>query len=409
MAMALGLHSLSIPCTVYELRQSETGSRTAGGGMMIGGNSLRILDSWGVYEKMLPRGYSFDVVHYKDAGGKTVDRYPFGNKGIFGYDGLRIYRQQFLECLYETCREKGIRIEFGAKFVRVVEETAAGVTFELGDGSTRTAALLIGADGIHSKVRQYINPGVSAAFVGTMAVTYEVAASQLRVPEDYDFPVQVTTATGSFVLAPQTPDGSLMLAGRQFPTQDRTREEWAALLADREGLISLLRQDMASWPDTVRSALEYINPDTLHVWPFYRLPRLAEGWTSAPHRRVVILGDAAHAVPPTTGQGASMGIEDAYALGLLISAQRAAPALGWADALGFWQAMRQRRLDAVLELTRVLNNKRLPSGEQAKLKPGDVWVDESAGNPRQMAWLYEPEIEKEVEAWVRDTGKGEGE
>src|SRR4051812_13699573 len=108
MATALCLNSLNIPCTVYEMRASELAPRTAGGGMMIGANSLRILDAWGVYEKMLPLGYSFDVVHYKDAAEKTTDSFPFGSKVLYGYDGLRIYRQQYLECLYAVCREKGI-------------------------------------------------------------------------------------------------------------------------------------------------------------------------------------------------------------------------------------------------------------------------------------------------------------
>ncbi|EOO03550.1 putative kynurenine 3-monooxygenase protein [Phaeoacremonium minimum UCRPA7] len=400
-AMALCLHKLDIPATVYEMRETERGERTSGGGMMIGANSLALLDKWDVYEKMVPRGYPFERVYYKNAQEETIDSFPFGSKERDGYGSLRIYRQQLLDAAYETCREKGINIQFNKKFSHVVEETDNGVTFELTDGTTHTAALLIGADGIHSKIRDYILPGVKPKFLNLMAVTYEAAAAHLRVPKDKDYklPVQVTTDKGIFILAPQTPDGSLMLAGTQYSTPDRTREEWAALLKDTEGLKQLIRRDIDSYPDIIRSALENINGETFNVWPFYLLPQL-ERWTSQPHRRVVILGDAAHALPPTTGQGASQAFEDVYTLGLLIVRLRAEPKLRWEEALEFWQKMRQTRIDDLLLLTKQMNNKRLPMNQQALLSGDDIWVNELDKNPGQMDWLYQPKLTEQIDAWV---------
>lgn len=402
-AMALCLHELGIPATVYELRETERAERTAGGGMMIGANSLALLDKWGVYEKMVPRGYSFERVYYKNAKEETFDSFPFGSKERDGYGSLRIYRQELLDSAYETCREKGIKVEFSKRFSRVVEETENEVTFELTDGTTHKAALLIGADGIHSKIRDYISPGVEPKFLGLMAVTYEAAAAHMRVPadKDYKFPVQVTTDKGIFVLAPQTPDGSLMLAGTQYPTPDRTREEWAALLKDTQGLKKLIRRDIDSFPDIIQSALENINEETFNIWPFKLLPRL-ERWTSQPHRRVVIVGDAAHALPPTTGQGASQAFEDVYTLGLLIARLRAEPKLRWEDALEFWQKMRQARIDDLLLLTKQLNNKRLPMTQQALLSPDDIWTNQLDKNPAQMDWLYQPKLVEPIDAWVAE-------
>ncbi|TPX11868.1 uncharacterized protein E0L32_007366 [Thyridium curvatum] len=402
MALALCLHSLSVPCTVYEMRKTEAGSRTAGGGMMVGGNALAILDKWGVYEKMVPKGYQFNCVYLKGPDEKTTECYPFGGKDLFGYDGLRIYRQEYLDSLYEVCQAKGVTIEFGAKFTRVVEETESGVTFELADGTTRTASMLVGADGIHSKVREYACPGVKTKFMGIMAVTSEVVTEKLRIPaeKDYRFPLQIVTDFGMVAMAPQTPDGSQMLIGTQFPTEDRSREDWERLFADKEGLKKILQKDLDKWPDTIKSGIENIKVEAMHVWPFQMLPPLPS-WTSLPHRRVAVLGDAAHAVPPTSGQGASMGIEDVYVLGLLIFEQKKHPEIGWQDTLAFWQQMRQERMGEIMELTRLLNNKRLPSVQQADLKKEDIWQDESATNPRQMAWLYAPKFEERVGTWVK--------
>ncbi len=405
--MALCLEKLNISCVVYERREDLSAKRTEGGGMMLGANALRILDYFGVYEKLVPQGYSFKYVHYKNDKEETVDRFPFGDKAAFGYDGLRIYRQALLQNLYQKCQEKAIKFEFGNKFTRVVEETAEGVTFELGDGTTRTAKMLIGADGIHSKVRDsYITDGtVKKEFTNLVGIVYELDATKLRIPanKNYVMPLQLNTNKGSFVLAPQTPDGSLLLSGTQFRVEEKTREGWAAFSKDTDTLSAMLRENYDNWPDVVQSALDNINKDTFNVWPFYRLPAL-ESWTSLSNRRVVIVGDAAHALPPTTGLGASMAFEDVYALSLLIQKLQQEPALNWEEAVRFWQTIRQRRIDELLVLTKQLNNKRLPTDKQAEiiaqLGPQEVWEDKSEENPEQMAWLYKYSISKEVDDWA---------
>lgn len=266
---------------------------------------------------------------------------PLGNKEVFGYQAIRIYRQELLNSLYEVCKEKGIPILFEKKFSRIVDETADGVTFELADGTTHFTRLLVGADGIWSKIRNYVCPGVAPKFTGIGAITYAVPSSQIRIPadKDYKFPVTVTTSNGAFVLAYQKPDGSEMLAGTQYPFEDRSAEGWQALLHDKEGLKAKIRTNQSAWPDLIQSALEEIDGDSMNVWPFYLLPHL-DHWASVRHRRVVILGDAAHAVPPTAGQGASQAFEDVQSLALLIAKLRDHRELKWEDALEFWQAFR---------------------------------------------------------------------
>lgn len=405
--MALALHQLDILCTVYEMRDSVLAPRTAGGAMMISPNALSILDGLGVYPRLIGKGYPFEWTHYKNADEETVDRYPLGHEEAYGYKAMRIYRQELLNILYDVCSERGVPIVFNKKFARIIEETEKRVSFEFADGTADSAALLVGAEGIHSKVRSYINPGVEPKYTGLTALTWETPTAQLRIPEDkdYAFPVAVLTAAGAFVLAPQRPDGSAMLAGTQFRLEDRSREEWERLLNDKQQLRERARENMDVWPDIARSAIENIDldPHTLNIWPFRALPRL-DRWASPVHRRIVILGDAAHAVPPTTGQGASQAFEDVLTLGLLVARLREerSPGLRWEDALDFWQKLRQERMDDLLELTRRLNNKRLPMEKQVLLGKDDLWSDESATNTKQMAWLYLPQIEEKVDAWVRE-------
>lgn len=406
MAAALALHELSIKCCIYETRTTNAAPATSSGALMLSPNALRILDRFGLYAEAEKRSYAFDYVYYKDAAEVTLDRYPLGDAAVFGYKALRTYRQDLLDILYAACVARGIPVRFGKKFAGIAEETESRVVFRFADGSTESASLLVGADGIHSRVRDYVSPGVEKKFLGLAALTWEVETARLRIPEDkdYRFPATVLTANGAFVLAPQRPDGSAMLAGTQIALEDRGREGWSELLADKEGLVARVTENMGVWPDIARSGMENIKRDTMNVWPFYTIPRLPN-WTSQGHRRVVILGDAAHAIPPTTGQGASQAFEDVLSLALLLAKLKENPErLEWEDALRFWQTMRQDRIDRLVVLTRQLNNKRLPLEKQKLLPKGDVWVDESAENPRQMAWLFVPNIEEMVNSWAEEEG-----
>lgn len=207
-------------------------------------------------------------------------------------------------------------------------------------------------------------------------------------------PVAIHGKNGAFVMAPQNIDGSEVLAGtqRRWPEQDRAG--WDALLADREGLLALFREGYEDWPTIVQSALDNVPLDTLAIWPYYVVPKL-DSWFS---KRVIILGDAAHAIPPTAGQGASQGFEDAFTLAALLP--RVTSKLPLDKALTEWKDMRQQRIDKVIKLTLQLNNARLPEAEREKLAAAGAPVWESGDNG-ELAWLYNADVEKEVLAYVK--------
>lgn len=401
LAAALSLHELSIKCSIFEMRDTNAAPPKSSGALMLAPNALKILDHLGVYSEIKQKSYAFEYVYYKDADEQTIEQYPFGNESAFGYKAVRIYRQDLLDILYAACSERSIPMHFGKKFAAVVNESDTNVTFSFTDGSAETASLLIGADGIHSKLRDYVIPGIEKKFAGIAALTWETPTKQLRIPEekDYKFPVTILTANGAFILAPQRPDGSAMLAGTQIAIEDKGREGWDSFMSDKESLAARAMRNIEVWPDIAKSSMENIDHDSMNVWPFYSIPKLTS-WASPRHQRVVILGDAAHAIPPTTGQGASQAFEDAMSLALILSTLRENPRLKWNVAAQFWQKMRQDRIDDLIVLTKQLNNKRLPLEKQKLLPEEDLWFDESAKNPNQMAWLYAPKIEELIGLWA---------
>lgn len=393
LGLALALHSHDIPCAVYE--QSPASGRFAGA-IMLSPNSLRILDSWGVYDRIANKGHSFSYVDFQDPKGQSLDHQYLGSKDLFGYDALRIYRNIILHELVSTAQERGIKIHYDKKLTRIVDETEESVTIEFQDGERRTSSQLIAADGIHSKIRSFIYPNVKPVYNGVLVVAGGVKRSDLDIPEGADLchPITQASEAGAFILATQNPDGSELLAGtqRKFPEQDRAG--WDRIAKDHAFQQSFLEEGLEHRSVLMRSAIKNVMDDSRYTWPQHTLPHLSK-WTSE-KGRIIIIGDAAHAIPPTSGQGANQAFEDGYALAMLLA--KKAPNVSEADTLAYWQDLRQERVSRLLDLTRRINNMRLPVHEQAKLDKADLW--ESGGSAESLRWLYEPDIDRKILDWL---------
>jgi len=376
LTLAISLHQRGVSCQIYELREPSV---TTPGALMLSPNALRILESLGLYERLSRQGFNFETVTYKNSNGITTDKYYLGDSNLYKYKALRIYRKTLLSELRAEINRLKIPVTYGVKFSQVVSEDDNGVCFEFNDGSRATADILIGADGIHSTVRKYIAAEVTPKYSGQVAIHGK---------------------QGAFVMAPQNVDGSEILAGTQRAWPEQDRAGWDRLLADKEQLLELFRTDIESWPAIVQSALDNVPVETLAIWPYYVVPKL-DRWFS-PLSRVIIIGDAAHAIPPTAGQGASQGFEDAFTLAALLS--HVSPRLPLLTALQVWKDIRQERIDKVIKLTLQLNNARLPEAERAKLPAGEAWT---SGDSGELAWLYNTDVEQQTMETIKAKTKPE--
>lgn len=388
LVLALALHKQSIPCTIYEARSAPV---DIGGAIMLSPNALRILDTLGIYEKIRSRGFEFTNLHfYTD---KPLDFYEFGDREKYTYDALRIYRYELIDALLVTIKEKGISVKYGKKFSRVLTESETEVTWEYEDGQTGRASCLVGADGIHSRVRKYLYPDMEPQFTNVVGVTAAVPTSQLKGMDAFEFPVTIMNPThGAFVIAKQLPDGSEVLIGKQKRAAALDREGWNKLLNDKQWCVEFLREGSESFPEVVQSSVSDIPMDKINLWPFYVVPKL-NTWTSK-HSRVIILGDAAHAIPPTAGQGINQAFEDVYIFSLtLAKCQQHELVRG----LKAWQRGRQDRIDRVLDLNAQIDAWRMPMDPQSTASNFDT-------KPFDLAWLYGPNFDEMAESWLAEAG-----
>jgi 2-polyprenyl-6-methoxyphenol hydroxylase-like FAD-dependent oxidoreductase len=384
LTLALALDKQSIPCTIYE---SRSASLDIGGAIMLSPNALRILDAVGIYEQIKPHAFHFKDLHFRTT--VPLDSYEFGNQERYGYDGVRIFRYELIKALLATTKERGIQIQYGKKFVKVLSETETEVFWEFDDGTTGQAACLIGADGIHSSVRKYLYPDLEPIFTNTVGVNAAVPTAQLNLPDSFDNPVTfMNPKHGAFVMAPQLADGSEAFIGKQKRVSELDREGWAALLNDKQWCIEFLRQGAEDLPKVVQNAVSNIELDRISLWPFYVVPKL-DTWTSK-HSRVVILGDAAHAIPPTAGQGVNQAFEDVYTFAVICA--RCKPQ-ELERGLKIWQHGRQGRVDRILELNAQIDARRMPKD------PGSVST-EIQSREFDLEWLYSPNFDEMAENWL---------
>jgi 2-polyprenyl-6-methoxyphenol hydroxylase-like FAD-dependent oxidoreductase len=365
---------------------------------MMSPNSLRILDLLEAYEPIRKQGFSFQTLTFMtDADQKITGRYYFGDKDEYGYDAHRVYRNVLLVELRKIASERGILIEYSKKFSHIISETDNGIKYALDDGAQGETDLLIGADGIHSKVRKYLWPDIEPLYSGFVGVTYAIPRSMLHHPSsDFALPASIHGTTGAYVLAPQKPDGQEIFIVRQFPYQPQDRAGWDALLRDKAHLIKMHQKDLGSWSDIVTSGQKAASSREAHsfgIWPYHIIPKI-DNWASK-LGRVILLEDAAHAISPSTGQGANQAFEDSYSLAVVL--KFIGTDLELTKALEKWQNYRQERVNKVLVLTKHMEILRMSEEKKSLTQEQRAQsTNYDFGSDGQLAWLYSHEIEKEV-------------
>ena len=421
LALALALHQQSIKCSIYETRDAP---ENVGATIMLLPNGLKVLEGLGLRKSLQKQGFNFDQAYFQDAeSGRVLETINFGSIEKYGTQATRMYRYQVLEEMLAAAKEKSIPIQYGRQFDHVVSEAANEVTWQFSDGTTESASLLVGADGIHSTVRRYLAPEAIPKFSSMAAIIAAVPTAQLQLPAQELAHLDASTnkhplpggiivpGAGAFVIMPQGLAGEEVTITVQRPMTEAAEKRWEDVNADKAFLIDQMRQNVDRFPPVVQNAVSTIAPNSVNIWPFYQVPRL-DHWTSAGtpggHGRVLVLGDAAHALPPSAGQGINQAFEDAYilarVLGRLCASPTGPPSNALLEkALSEWQKFRQARVDRVSELNRQMDLRRMPKAQQASAALSTEEV-EKMDLSVMYDWLFNVDFEKAVEECLREAG-----
>lgn len=294
-------------------------------------------------------------------------------------------------------KECHIPVVYEAKFEGILSDSETGVTFQV-NGKQEKTAMLIGADGIYSSVRNFLSPGTVPEYTGVVGVLSHIERSTVAWPyADYEKACTIQGKPGAFFMIPEVADGSEIMVGMQVNYPEQSRSAWEALAANEDKMCEFYRKGYDEWHSTAKSIIDSVcaHKDTLYLWPFLRMPKLDRWFSDTGH--VIILGDAAHAVPPSSGQGVNQALEDVYSLMLLLKSGKTL-----LEALRFWQDIRQKRIDAVYDwATYGSNVQRLPEAERNKLlQEGNVKYSAASQDVDDMRWLYRHRLDEAIDAWI---------
>jgi salicylate hydroxylase len=302
LTLALALLRRGIDVEVYE-QVSEL--KEVGAGIQISANGTRVLAALGLEAALQPM---WVVAAGKEIrlwnSGETWKLFDLGAESVarYGFPYVFMHRGDLQEALAAAVREiKPDAVRLGMRCVDVVQDDhAAAVRFA--SGEVVRAPVVVGADGVHSKVREVLFGADRPEFTGIIA--WRGLAPVKRLPPQ----IRTTVGTnwvgpGGHVVTYPVRRGELLNFAGHVERQDFTVESWTYEATREE-----IARDFRGWHPDIHAVIERIEvPFKLALMLRPPMDRWSVG-------RVTLIGDACHPMVPFLAQGAVMAIEDAFVL-----------------------------------------------------------------------------------------------
>ncbi|GAA4505888.1 FAD-dependent monooxygenase [Actinoallomurus oryzae] len=296
LAAARGLLAAGHEVTVLE-RAPEL--RTGGGAITVWGGGPAVLADLNV--DLRGAGRRLTAIEARTASGRLVSAVDIDRlRAGLGTPAVVIPRSSLLARLAEGLPEGTVR--FGTRFSRL-RECGSEVRVWTEDGTEHTADLLIGADGVRSRVRVALGGDAEPPVTG-------MASWQGLIPAPVDL------GSRGLMMVGRAGDVGLSPAGDGL-AQWFCDVPWPPATACDKPL-EMLRERYGDWASPVPELLEALSGVELEAFPHHRLR--VRRWSRG---RCVLLGDAAHAMPPTFALGANQALEDVWVLLRRLSADPA--------------------------------------------------------------------------------------
>src|SRR6185437_4274672 len=286
-----------------------------GAGVALHPNAMRVLKMIGVEPEVRRlAGHSQWSVTRNWKTGRVISKISRADQAeSFGLSGATIHRADLLDviaaALPDGCVTLGKRCE-------TVESRGDVAVARFEDGGEIEADVIIGADGIHSRVRAALFGHDDPKFTGKICYRSVVAAAAVQGERPPTDNAQWLGPHGTIVLYPLRGD-ELINVVCHYDDEHYRHESWITE-CDRQEVLDRY----AGWHESLLRV--FAAGDTWYKWALYDrdpIPRWTQG-------RVAILGDAAHPMLPYLGQGACQAIEDGAVLATALAAEAHDPARG---------------------------------------------------------------------------------
>ena len=328
-----------------DLVELDPGWRNYGAGISLGGATLRAFRQLGILDDFLREGHAADGVRLCLPHGPQVAEIP--TPRIAGADvpgGGAILRPVLARILADATRASGADIRLGCTFTSITQDDE-GVDVEFTDGQRRRYDVVIGADGLYSKVREALMPEAPKPRYSGQAVWRAV------LPR----PADIETAT--MWMGPRVKPGVNPVSKTEmylFITEPRPTNDFE----DPATFVGRLRGLLEGFnAPTLQAIRDQINEKSQIVFRPLEGLLVPRPWSRG---RIVLIGDTVHATTPHLASGACIGIEDALVLAEELAREGAAvPA-----ALAAFEARRWERCRMVVENSSRLGEIEITGGDK---------------------------------------------
>jgi 2-polyprenyl-6-methoxyphenol hydroxylase-like FAD-dependent oxidoreductase len=329
LATTLALRQAGFDVQVFE---SVPEIRVVGAGLALWSNALDAMQRIGLAEAIqaVSRPAAYRII--RTASGELLTKVDINQMG----NGLssplvHMHRGDLQIVLLQAV---GIAtIQQGARCVGFRQDSK-GVWAQFADGHEVHGDLLVGADGVHSVIRQQLFSEARLRFVGQSSLRGIAQISSTQLAEDM---ASETWGFGQRIGLFPLSHGRVYWF---FTLNAARRDKIQGTAAERKQQIQEILKD---WHDPIPSIIQATEAETIIDTNLNELAPLGQ-WHSG---RVVLLGDAAHAMTPNLGQGACQALEDAVTLGQCLQEEDDVEA-----ALNRYESKRVERARRVIEYSR---------------------------------------------------------
>jgi 2-polyprenyl-6-methoxyphenol hydroxylase-like FAD-dependent oxidoreductase len=361
-AVALFLARSGMEPIVFEAypRRDEVG-----GGFQIAPNGMSVMAALGLADRLLAAGTCSSDMVFRNHRGRQIGLVRTHATS----SAVNLTRATVITALRDECARLGIAIHYERRLADL-SATGAQTIARFDDGTTEAGDFAIGADGVHSRVRKWMLPQAQLPRDTEMIAIGGFCDRAMQPPAD---PLDADRL--AFVVGPRHQLGFSRFGDGRWGwwchAHAATPDERKALLEmPAEQLREAMLARYAGWAEPAERMIR-----ATREWsrvPIYDVPPLAS-W----HKdNVLLVGDAAHAMSPAGGQGASMALEDAMVLGKLVGE---API---ETAMTTFEQLRRPRVEPMVAQAYATDRRTL-----TKLGPIARWVRDRVMMPRMVGYI----------------------
>lgn len=382
LATAFGLTKGGYQATVVE--QAEAFGEV-GAGLQLGPNAIRVLESWGLLDQVSSVGFHPENIVMKDAlTGEEITRMSLGDdfQDRYGAPYIVIHRTDLHSILLDACKESGVELLTNTRIENVTELEQGTVAIDQ-NGRKIEADITIGADGLHSKIRDEI-VGDEVVPSGYVAYRGTVPADSIESEHGLN-DVVVWVAPGCHLVQYRLRAGAVLNIVAVFESQKFLRGE------ENFGDVEELDEAFSNCHPRVQRSIKHIGRQ--RRWPMYdREP--AENWGEG---RIVLMGDAAHPMLQYLAQGCCQALEDAKTLEVLAERHRDGNETQWSQVISDFTSTRVPRTGEVQTRARIFGEI-CHAGSATRMLRNELLTNSELDLYKYADWIYLDRIQPLIDA-----------